>query len=139
MSTREDILAALFTLISGVAGPAYQRNGVFPEFMGAGGLVILRDGDPGEPEVTLSPLTYIYEHDAVLECMIQNEATQDAALDAILVGIGQAIESDRTLGGLCDWIAAKAPEMTDLPVEGGEPIKGAVVSVTLIYGTTSPI
>ena len=34
------------------------RDEVLPERIPAAGLIILRDGQPGEPEVTLSPLRY---------------------------------------------------------------------------------
>ena len=54
---RETILAALHTRISALPATAL-RGEVLPERVPAGGLLILRDGEPGEPEVTLSPLAY---------------------------------------------------------------------------------
>lgn len=35
---------------------------VLPERVPTDGLLILRDGEPGEPEVTLSPLRYHYQN-----------------------------------------------------------------------------
>lgn len=58
-STRETILTALVARLSAL--PATTLRGeVLPERIPAAGLLILRDGDPGEPEVTLSPLRYHY-------------------------------------------------------------------------------
>jgi hypothetical protein len=60
---RETILAALHERLQTLAAPVL-RGEVLPERIPANGLIILRDGKPGEPEVTLSPLTYFYEHRA---------------------------------------------------------------------------
>ena len=52
-TTRETILTALHQRLSALAATAL-RGAVLPERVPAGGLLILRDGEPGEPEVTLS-------------------------------------------------------------------------------------
>ena len=54
-STRETILAALTAQLAARAGAEVRRNATLPERVPAEGLVILRDGNPGEPDVTLSP------------------------------------------------------------------------------------
>ena len=69
-TTRETILAALHARLQTLAAPVL-RGDVLPERIPAAGLIILRDGKPGDPEVTLSPLTYFYEHRAELEVVIQ--------------------------------------------------------------------
>ena len=56
---RETILAALDARLSALPAAAL-RGEVLPERVPAEGLLILRDGDLGEPEVTLSPLCYHY-------------------------------------------------------------------------------
>ena len=139
MSTREAILAALFTSLQTIIGPKVLRNDVLPQRIPAGGILILRDGDPGEPEVTLSPLTYHYEHRAEIEVLVQQKTNQDAAFDTLTVAIGTKIESNRTLGGLCDWCEGLAPAPVELRLEGGEPMKAAVVPVMLVYSTTHPL
>ena len=139
MSKREDVLSALFTLLAGVGGATVARNMSLPTRIPASGLVILRDGSPGEPEVSLSPLTYHFEHEATLEVIVQGQATQDSLFDAICVAIGLRLASNRTLGGLCDWLEGAAPDPTEIITEGGEPMKGAAVTITLTYSTTSPI
>jgi len=51
-SHREQVLAALFARLQGVPDATVRRNEALPVSVPAGGLIILRDGDPGEPDVT---------------------------------------------------------------------------------------
>lgn len=73
---------------------------MLPERIPIAGLIILRDGQPGEPEVTLSPLRYHYQHRAELEVVVQAAPGRASALDILIAAIGTALETDRTLGGL---------------------------------------
>jgi len=135
---RETILAALHARLLPLAA-LILRGDVLPERIPATGLIILRDGKPGEPEVTLSPLSYFYEHRAELEVVIQAGTGRDALFDALTASIGTALASDRTLGGLCDWVEAEAPEPVDLPIEGAAALKAAVIIVVLHYSTADPL
>ena len=57
-SKRETVLAAAKTLVAAaLPGVEVRRNLAKTERIPPGGLVVIRDGDPGEPEVSLSPLT----------------------------------------------------------------------------------
>lgn len=56
-TTRETILAALHARLQSLAAKVL-RDEVPPERIPPAELIILRDGQPGEPEVTLSPLRY---------------------------------------------------------------------------------
>lgn len=134
---RETILVALHARLSSLPVTAL-RGDVLPERIPPAGLMILRDGEPGEPEVTLSPLTYHYRHRAEIEAVVQG-ANRDATFDALCASIGAVIAADRTLGGLCDWVEAEAPQTVDLPVEGAASLKAAVIPVILHYSTTDPL
>ena len=136
-TTRETILIALCTSLDGLHA-RIVRGEVVPERVPPTGLLILRDGAPGEPEVTLSPLRYHYLHRAEIEAVVQG-ANRDAAFDALCASIGAAIATDRTLGGLCDWVEAEAPRPLDLPVEGAASLKAAVIPVVLHYSTADPL
>jgi len=68
---RETILQALLAALQTVPAATVLREEVLPERLPFAGLVILRDGDPGTPEVTLSPLQYHYEHRAAIEVIVQ--------------------------------------------------------------------
>lgn len=117
------------------------RGAILPERIPFGGLLILRDGDPGTPEVTLSPLQYHFEHRSEVEVIVQGKtpADRDAAFDMLLAELATTITTARTLGGLCDWIEAEAPQPVDLPVEGAEALKAAIVPVILTYTTADPL
>ena len=134
---RETILTALFARLSTLPAAAL-RGDVLPERLPAAGLLILRDGDPGEPEVTMSPLRYHYQHRAEIEAVVQG-ASRDAAFDALCASVGAALAADRTLGGLCDWVEAEAPRPVDLPVEGAASLKAAMITVVLHYTTADPL
>lgn len=135
---RETVLAALNARLLPLAA-LILRDEVLPERIPVAGLIILRDGQPGEPEVTLSPLRYHYQHRAELEVVVQAGSDRPAAFDTLIAGIGIALEADPTLGGLCDWVEAEAPVPVDLPVEGAAAIKAAVIIVVLHYTTASPL
>jgi hypothetical protein len=66
-------------------------------------------------------------------------AARDAAFDTLTASIGSALAADRTLGGLCDWVEAEAPQPVDLPVEGAASLKAAVIPVVLHYSTADPL
>ena len=136
-TSRETILTALHTLLQNLPANAL-RGEVLPERVPTDGLLILRDGEPGEPEVTLSPLRYHYQHRAEIEAVVQG-ADRDDAFDTLTAGIGATIAADRTLGGLCDWVEAEAPRPVDLPVDGAASLKAAVIPVVLHYSTADPL
>jgi hypothetical protein len=136
-TTRETILQALYALLQTQPAPVL-RGEVLPERVPAAGLLILRDGEPDEPEVTLSPLAYHYQHRAEIEAVVQC-ADHDAAFDTLTACVGTAIAADRTLGGHCDWIEAEAPRPVDLPVEGAASIKAVVIPVVLHYSTADQL
>ena len=136
-TSRETILTALHTRLS-VLPAIVLRGEVLPERVPAAGLLILRDGEPGEPEVTLSPLAYHYQHRAEIEAVVQG-ANRDAAFAMLTASIGAALAEERTLGGLCDWVEAEAPRPVDLPVEGAASLKAAVITVVLHYSTADPL
>jgi hypothetical protein len=141
-STRETVIQALHATLKDalqkVPPVRVLRNEPLPVTIPLDGLVIVRDGVPGEPEYTMSPLRWHYEHRAEVEVLVQINGRDDA-FDRICVLIGAALAADRTLGGLCDWAEPEAPQPSDLPVEGAETIKAAVIAVVLHYTTADPL
>ena len=137
-TTRETVLAALHARLQPLVARTL-RDEVLPERIPATGLIILRDGQPGEPEVTLSPLRYHYQHRAELEVVVQVGTGGASAFDDLIAEVGAALEADRTLGGLCDWVEPEAPAPVDLPVEGAAALKAAVITIVLHYTTTGPL
>jgi hypothetical protein len=107
----------------------------------AGGLVILRDGDPGEPDVTLNPRTEFFSHHAEIEAFVAQPAGGggEALLDSLLTEIGAAFASDRSLGGLTENLFWSAPETSVLAIEGAAPILTARITVTIEYLVSDPL
>lgn len=141
-SKREAVIAAIEVLIAAaLPTAAVKRNLAKAERIPGGGLVVIRDGDPGEPEVTLSPLTYHYEHRIVVEIAV-NEAAgspRENALDAIMQAIGGAVAEYRTLGGLCDWIEAQAPATDNAEAMGAAPVRFALLTIVAAYASSDPL
>lgn len=143
-STRETVLQALFTEVGGAVrtyGADARREEPLPAKVSDHGVALFYDGDPGDPDVLLSPLRYLYEHRVEIDVVVQS-ATSDARaalFDALAQVIGASIATDRTLGGLCDWVEAQAPVPTTLPIEGAASLKAATIPVVLQYETADPL
>ncbi|WP_206340817.1 hypothetical protein [Marinicauda algicola] len=141
MSRREDILAALVATLDTALSARVRRNEVLPEKAPAEGLVILRDGDPGEPDVTFNPRTEFYVHRVELEVYVPRDPSGggEAALDQLLGAIGAALRVDETLGGLAENLTPSAPETGALAIEGGAPVLTARLVVTVEYLVSDPL
>lgn len=146
MSKRLDVLIAVKQLIE-LALPGAKVLGLDGKeapaaTIPATGMVVVRTGDPGEPEYTLSPLTYYYEHRIPIEVSTAPApgVSSEETLDAMLVAIGEGIAADRTLGGLCDWLDTTAAGTEDIYAEGGgQPPRGADIMLIASYSTRNPL
>ena len=142
MSRAEAILEALQGLLQTVAGPAVERNSVLSEKIPAGGLIILRDGDPGEPEQALGGFgNAYYQHAVEIEVYVEEggAAVRDAAFDGLLQQIGVVLDADPTLGGLAFGLTYGRPEASIEAVPGAPAIKSATLTVTVDYETAAPL
>src|ERR671910_3501068 len=102
-SKAEQVLDALKALLETVPDAVIERNSTLPEKIPDGGLIILRDGDPGEPEQALGGFGSTYfQHVVEVEVYVEegDAAARDAAFDGLLQQIGVALETDPTLGDL---------------------------------------
>ena len=106
-----------------------------------GGLIIMRDGSAEEPDVLLSPLTYIYQQLVNIEVIVQNvdSGARDSLLDSILVSIGGIINANRSLDGLAEWVEANAPAFIDEPIEGAASLKAAQFTIMIRFFTSDPL
>ncbi len=139
-SLREQILSALFNALKAIP-VKILRNEALPEKVPAGGLMILRDGDPGEPETIISPLSYYWNHTATLEVIVQHadSARRDALMDELFRKIADVLAENQTLGGLCDRVTPLSPDTSSLAIEGAASVKAAIVPIELIYATDSQL
>lgn len=136
-----DVLLAVKALVAG-AVPGAQIRGFdedtsAPEVIGDGGAILGLPGDPGEPEVDLSPLSYTYDYEIALEVAAPGGAPGEVLI-AMLSAIGAAVLADRTLGGLADWLATTAPRFEDRSTDYDTP-NWAEVSLIATYSTSDPL
>jgi hypothetical protein len=147
VSARENANAALHSILmsalaSRTPAPLVLRGETIPQRIPPGGLVVLRDGDNVEQTAILSPLSWAIEHRAEIEVTVAgaSPAVRTGLLDALLVAIGAAVTSDRTLGGAVEWSQPGAAEFQDVEFEGAAAVRVASVPVTLWFTTAgSPL
>jgi hypothetical protein len=135
-SKPEQMLQSIKALLGTVPGASVERNSAVPEKIPDGGLIILRDGDPGEPEQALGGFaTVYYRHDVEIEIYVEegDAAARDAAFDDLLQNIGVELETDLTLGGLAFGLTYGRPEPAIEAVPGAPAIKSATLTVTVDY------
>jgi SAM-dependent methyltransferase len=77
-SKAEQVLMAIKAVLETVPGAVVERNSVLPEKVPAGGLIILRDGDPGEPEQALGGFGSMVERTG---CQITGADIEPAAIE----------------------------------------------------------
>ena len=141
MSQREQVLAGLAQrLQSGLTATA-RRNEALPERVPEAGLVILRDGDSGEPDITLNPRTAFYSHRVELELFVAQPTAGggEDLLDALVADVHAALAPDPSLGGLAENLVVTAPETSVLAVEGAAPILTARLNVIIDYLVSDPL
>jgi hypothetical protein len=141
-SKAEQVLDAIKALLETIPDAVVERNSVLPEKIPDGGLIILRDGDPGEPEEALGGFgsTY-YQHAVEVEVYVEHgdAAARDAAFDALLQQIGEALEADAILGGVAFGLTYGRPETSIEAVSGAPAIKTATLTVTVDYESDAPL
>ena len=77
-SKTEQILTAMTDRLRAVPKAKIERNTAAPERIPKGGLIVLRDGDPGEPEEALGGIGSVYYAHAV-EIEVHVEAGEASA------------------------------------------------------------
>ena len=140
MSKTEQILEAIKSLLITVPNAKVERNTVVPEKIPTGGLIVLRDGDPGEPETALGGFGGVYySHSIEVELYIEqgDATTRDAAFDILVQSIGTALETDATLGGLAFGMSYGRPEINTESVSGAPAIKTGTITMIVEYETLS--
>jgi hypothetical protein len=141
-SRSEDVLIALIDRLRQLPDIGVERNSALPERIPNGGLVILRDGDPGEPEQALGGFAPVYYRHAVdLEIYAESgdQGTRDQIFDDLATSIGAALEADPTLGGLVFGMSYGRPQIVTEAVGGGPAIKTGTITLVLDYETPSPL
>ena len=142
MSQRENAIGALFAVLGQLSlGTTVKRNAALPERIADHAMAILRDGEMGEPEVSLSPLTYHWQHQVAIELFVADPdaSTRDARMDGLLTELATLIETDRTLAGVVEYAEIGQPKFDELAPEGTSGIKACLLPVLLHYSSAGPL
>lgn len=142
MSQRENAIGALFAVLGQLSlGTTVKRNAALPERIADHAMAILRDGEMGEPEVSLSPLTYHWQHLVAIELFVADPdaSTRDSRMDGLLTELASLIEADRTLAGVVEYVEIGQPKFDELAPEGTSGIKACLLPVVLHYSSAGPL
>jgi hypothetical protein len=136
------ILLAVKALVAAALPAAdirgFEADAAKPKKIGPDGCVVGHPMDHGDPETELSPLAYSYEGEIQLE-IAAADGEGGEALDAMIAPLGAAIRANRTLGRLCDYLSARAPDRNDRTVAGLATSNGAIVAVVVEFTTEDPL
>lgn len=129
-------VAPIGMIVEGVDGEAAEAERIGPP-----GRVVVETGDPGLPDITLSPLTYDYDHQipVTITAFAMPGLTAEQVLDQALALIAAAIVADRQLGGLVIWLDASAPPTSDDAIEGAAVSRFAEATLVASYSTNRPL
>ena len=142
MSQRENAIGALFSVLGQLSlGTMVKRNAALPERIADHAMAILRDGEMGEPEVSLSPLTYHWQHHVAIELFVADPdaAARDSRMDGLLTELAALIETDRTIGGVIEYAEIGPPKFDELAPDGTSGIKACLLPVVLHYSSAGPL
>ena len=142
MSQRENAIGAVFALLGQLTlGTTVKRNAALPERIADHAMAILRDGEMGEPEVSLSPLTYHWQHQVAIELFVADPdaSAREARMDGLLVELATLIERDRTLGGQVEYAEIGPPKFDELAPDGTSGIKACLLPLVLHYSSPGPL
>lgn len=142
MAKAEDVLNKLKELIEAQTSAKVERNMDAPEKIPPDGLIIIHDGDPGEPDITLGGFsnTY-YSHDIEVEIYVQegDAAQRDAKFDLLLQKIDTVLQAKPPLEGVVDGLLYGRPEITTEAVEGAAAIKTGTLIIEADYEAPTPL
>jgi hypothetical protein len=141
-SQRESAIGALFAVLGQLSlGTTVKRNAALPERVSDHAMAILRDGEMGEPEVSLSPLTYHWRHQVAIELFVadRDASARDVRMDGLLTELAGLIEADRTLGGVVEYAEIGPPKFDELAPDGTSGIKACLLPVVLHYSSSGPL
>lgn len=145
-TNRELALQALAVAIESVLPEPVilVRNATEPSGVPEDGLVVLRDGQSEEPEMTIGRnREYHWQHQAVASIVVQgdDEETRRLLADKIVGSIADGIEHDNTLGVTAFSLSCRAgtPTVDHERVEGAAPSIVVELPIHLHFVSESPV
>lgn len=135
-------MQALLSVVGdAVTGATVLRNSAAEDVeVPATGLIVVRDGDVGAPEVTMGLKSWSWQHQAEIEVSAFDDDDEDRAetLDDMVAAIAAAVMADPSLGGAVSYADLQGPVITHEAVEGGVSLGRAMIPAILYYTSSSP-
>lgn len=141
-SKSEQILEKLKSLLVQGCSATVERNSALPEEIPDEGLLIIFDGDPGEPERVLGGFDNVYyQHDIELMLFVDDgdPVQRDQKFDALAGQVGTVLAANPDLEGLVAGLTYARPEVDIEPVLGGPAIKTGTIIITADYESATPL
>jgi hypothetical protein len=140
-SKPERLAAALHAVITTTLADetllTVERNSAAPEEITARrALVIVRDGEPGQPDTVLGGFAAdYYSHEFEIELYVADlsATARDSRFDRLKRAILAAITDAPTLGGLAFGVRVSEPTTDTSAGPGGIPIKSGLIQPTYEY------
>lgn len=141
MSVRALALGEAFGLLSALRaeGIAVERNASLPHPIPPAGLVIFRDGEPGEPDITLHPRTEYYQHRAEIEVFVLASEGDESTVYGICEKIREGVARNPGLSGRAAFCYPEAPELDRLDIEGAPRIIVGTFQLVIEYLVQDPL
>lgn len=137
----DEVLAALAAGLAAIDGPEFERNQAVKTRVPSGGRLVLWDGTGEVDEYVIgAPKPYLWNWRAKLQVTVEHAHTaqRDLLFSNLCEAIGDALKGDRTLGGLCDWVDASPPDITETAIEGAPAFKGGEIDIIITFASDNP-
>lgn len=142
-TTSESVLNALKALFGGSLMATVEKNSEAPEVVPPHGLVIVRDGVPGEP---VDPVLggfdeAYYQHQIDVEIYVSHGIAEerDRRYAELVRNIGDLLKPNKTLGGLIEGMTYGQPAPNTDYIEGAHDVKAATLVLSVEYNTSNPL
>lgn len=133
MSARNDILDALLVLLR-TTGVTVLRNAALPASVPDDGLILMPDGEPGEPKAFMGRARYLEHYQHTVDVLVFSaSATPEAEIYGIADEIAAAVRANRSLGGTVEGTTVGAVTVGPIPVDDGAPMVAGTLPITLHY------
>lgn len=142
ITDHETVLDAVFALVVAALPAATVKRNVKPQRLEQpGGLVMVWEGDAGEPEMDLSPPVFNFQRRVVLGFGAYASAslTPSQVTAAMKAAVAAAVEADRFLGGLAEWVETAAADPQTIEQLGIDAADLELGGLDVTYATASAL
>jgi len=142
ITTHEAVLEAITALVEAALPDAkISRNDKPQRLEQPGGLVIIWDGDPGEPEMDLSPPVYNWQRRVILGFSGFKSASLTASQVTAQMkqSVSTAVAADRFLGGLCEWLETAVADPQTIDQMGIDAVDLELGGLDATYATATAL